>query len=89
MANMLPILLWLVIGIISAGAGIILIVGLRNVIWGKIEMISLVSVIAVIAVAVILSVVLGPAEGLITAALVMLFVTILALMLSGVRGLFS
>lgn len=89
MESVLPILVWLVLGIIAAGAGIILVVGLRNVFWGKIEMISLISVIAVIAIAVVLSLVLGPAEGLITSAIVMLFITILALLLSGVRGLFS
>lgn len=89
MESLLPILIWLVVGIIVAGLGIILIVGLRNVLWGKIEMISLISVIAVIAIAVVLSLVLGPAEGLITSAIVMLLITALALVLSGVRGLFS
>lgn len=89
MESLLPILIWIVVGVIVASLAIILVVGLRNVIWGKIEVISLVSMLATVIVTVIFGVIMGPAKGLIAATLVMLLITLLALMLSGVRGLFS
>lgn len=92
MDQLVPILVYISLGLVGLGMLVIAVFGVKSLISGKVAPLKLVLIGFPIVLAGILALVYGPgnrAEGVIVAFLITLVVAFLALLASGVRGIFS
>lgn len=90
MDAIIPIAIYLVLGLIGLGLLVIALFGVRSMAYGKISPVSAGAVLLPIVLLGILGLVIGDwALAAIVGLLITLGITILAMLLSGVRGIFS
>ncbi len=89
MDAVLPIAVWATIILTGLGILAILLFGLRGLVYGKVDPISVVIIIVPVVLFVVLGFAMGWALGAMWTVLIMFALAMLALLLTGVRSLFT